>query len=217
VPHAPTAQYVEHVYLEVLRPHGLNATITSPAAGFYPRGGGRVEAIVEPSTLSPVDLTDRGRLRGLTVYVVTSGLPPHVAERGGAEAVKQLGGFKKPTIVPLDLPSNGQGASVVVVAECENVRAGFSAIGERGKPMERVADDACSQFIAWYRSGGACDEHLADQLVLPMALARGTSRWTTSMVTEHLRTVLWVTRQFLPVEANVEEREDGTGLVTIHA
>lgn len=215
VPHAPTAQYLEHVYAAVLGPHGLNASMTSAAAGFYPRGGGSIEALINPSRLTPVDLVERGRLRAITVYVVTSGLPEHVADRGADTAERALRGFKKPDIVRLNLPSNGQGAAVVVVAECENVITGFSAIGERGKPMERVAQEACAQFTDWYRTGAACDEHLADQLVLPMSLVPETSRWTTSAVTEHLRTVLWLVKHFLPIDASLEEREDGTGLVTL--
>lgn len=162
VPHAPAAEYLRHVYIEVLRAHGLVASVETTAAGFYPRGGGRIEATVEPSNTRAFDLVERGRLRGLTVYLVTSGLPDHVAERGEAAAAKGLAGFKKPDVVKVDLPSNGPGAAVVITAGCEQARAAFSSIGERGKPMERVVDEACRQFAEWYRSGAACDEHLAD-------------------------------------------------------
>ena len=54
-----------------------------------------------------------------------------------------------------------------------------------------------------------------DQLVLPMALTPGESRWTTSAVTEHLRTGLWVAGHFIPLESSIQEREDGSGLVTL--
>lgn len=215
VPHAPSAQYLEHVYATMLGDHGLQASIESPEAGFFPRGGGRITAQIQPSWFTPINLTERGRLKSIDVYVVTSQLPSHVAERGGAAAAKELRGFKKPDVHLLDLPSRGQGAAVVVVAESEHVRAGFSAIGERGKPMERVAEEACRQFAAWYRSEAVCDEHLADQFVLPMALTTGESRWTTSQVTEHLRTVLWLVQQFLPVEVALEEKSDGSGEVKL--
>ena len=81
--------------------------------------------------------------------------------------------------------------------------------------MEKVATEACEAFMGWWKTSAACDEHLADQLVLPMALAAGESRWTTSEVTEHLRTVLCVTKLFLPIETTLEQREDGSGLVTL--
>ena len=104
---------------------------------------------------------------------------------------------------------------MLLVAGCEGGLAGFSALGERGKRMEAVAEEACRAYREWWETGAACEEHLADQLVLPMALTAGESRWTTSRVTEHLRTVLWVIPQFLPVEASLTENPDGTGLVTL--
>ena len=104
---------------------------------------------------------------------------------------------------------------MILVAECEGGIGGFTGIGERGKPMERVAEEACDAFMGWWRSGAACDEHLADQLVLPMSLAPGESRWTTPSMTEHLRTVLWVAERFLSIEAHIEERAGGFALVTL--
>ena len=112
------------------------------------------------------------------------------------------------------MTSFGAGAAVIVLAECgESAVAGFSAIGERGKPIERVAEDACAAFLAWWETTAACEEHLADQLVLPMALAVGESQWSVSQVTDHLRTVLRVVERFLPVEAVLEERTDGSGSI----
>ena len=81
--------------------------------------------------------------------------------------------------------------------------------------MEAVVGEACEALREWLNTGAACEEHLADQLVLPAALASGTSRWTTARVTEHLRTVLWVVPQFLDVEVTLTERGDGTGEVSV--
>ncbi len=99
--------------------------------------------------------------------------------------------------------------------------------------MERVAEDACDAFLAWWDTGAACEtsvvceasvvcetsvvceEHLADQLVLPLSLAAGESRWSVSQITEHLRTVLRVVEYFLPVESALDEQAGGSGLVTL--
>ncbi len=219
VSHAPTADYLERVYLPTLARHGLAASCLSPNAGFYPKGGGVVQAEIAGNAAPlPVTLTERGDLRGLTALVVTSGLPPSVAERGIAAVRQGVGGLPVDLAVEArDVPSLGPGAAVLLVAECEGGLAGFSAIGERGKRMETVAEEACQAYRAWWETGAACEEHLADQLVLPMALTAGESRWTTSKVTEHLRTVLWVVPQFLPVEASLVENPDGAGLVTLQA
>ncbi|MDQ2686667.1 MAG: RNA 3'-terminal phosphate cyclase [Armatimonadota bacterium] len=217
VPHAPTAEYLSHVYAATLGFLGLTVDISSLRAGFFPKGGGVVEAeLASAAFLHPVDLTERGELRSLTAHIVTANLPPSVAERGAATVRQSLAGWGDALrIEARDAPSLGPGASVVLVAECANAIAGFSAIGERGKPMERVADEACDEFQSWWASGAACDEHGADQWALPAALSSETSRWTTCRVTEHLRTVLGVIQQFLPVEVNLEERPNGSGQVML--
>ena len=219
VSHAPTADYVQRVYLPALAKHGLVASVMSPRAGFFPKGGGMVQAEIEGgSVFQPVTLTERGGLLRLTALVVTSGLPPTVAERGIAAVRQTLGRLPVELAVETrDASSVGPGAAVLLVADCEGGLAGFSAIGERGQRMETVAEEACFAFREWWETGAACEEHLADQLVLPMALTFGKSCWTTSRVTEHLRTVLWVVPQFLPVEVRLGDNPDGSGLVTIQA
>ena len=219
-PHAPPVEYLEAVYLPVLKRAGLDATMSYNAAGFYPRGGGQIEIEIHGSsqnlapTLASLDLSERGKMESLQAFVVTSNLPPHVAERGVEtieKAMKAVG--RKIAIERRDKPSIGPGAAVVLAAQCEAGFGGFTGIGELRKPMEKVAEAPCRDFMRWWKSGAACDEHLADQLVLPLSFARGQSHWTTPIVSEHLRTVLWVVQQFLPIEVGLEERSDGWGEV----
>ena len=219
VPHSPPAEYLEAVYIPTLRQAGLHAAFRYPNAGFYPKGGGLVEVdILGGAQPEPLDLTERGKLKSVKAYVVTSSLPGHVAERGAAAVEKFMKGVGRQVRVERrDKPSPGIGAAVVLVAECEGGRAGFTGMGERGKPMERVAEEPCEAFMEWWKTGAACDEHLADQLVLPMALTEGESRWTAPCISEHLRTVLWLTEQFLPIEYRLEETPEGTGHVTLRS
>lgn len=217
VPHAPTADYLEGVYVPALRRAGLAAEIHYSQAGFFPKGGGLLEVAIERHPpVHPLDLTERGKLISLKAFVVTGSLPEHVSERGAAAVERFMKGVgRKVEVVRRELPSLNPGAAVTLAVECEGGFAGFAALGERGKPMEAVATEPCEAFMEWWKSGAACDEHLADQLVLPMALARGESRWSTPTITEHLRTVLWVTEQFLPVEHRVEPYGDGCSLLVL--
>lgn len=217
VPHAPNIEYLESLYTPVLRRAGLEVEVDYEAAGFFPRGGGRIHLRVRPTAfLQPVDLSERGKLEKLTAYIVTSGLPDHVADRGAATVEKAMKAVGRQVHVEIRrMPSPGSGAAVTLVAHCEGGSAGFSGLGERGKPMEQVAETPCRQFMEWWKTGAACDEHLADQLVLPAALAHGESRWSTPAVTDHLRTVLWVAQQFLPVRATLAERGDGSASVQL--
>ena len=217
VPMAPAADYIEAVYIPALRRFGFTAKYSLLRAGFYPKGGGEIIIEVEGGKLTqPIDLTERGRLEELTVFIVTSGLPDHVAVRARDVFLKELKGYGVPIRCEVrDLPGNGAGAAVVLVARCSNGIGGWTALGERGKPMERVAEEAIRGFQKWFPTGAAVDEHLADQLALPAALTQGESRWMTPVVTEHLRTVLWTAQQFLPIEYTIDLQEEGNGLIMV--
>ena len=97
----------------------------------------------------------------------------------------------------------------------ENALAGFTSLGERGKPAERVAEEAAQDLLGHLGSDAALDPYLADQLVLPMALAGGSSVLSTQRVTQHLLTNAWVVNQFLPGCVSVEGREGEPGLCRI--
>ncbi|MBI3994406.1 MAG: hypothetical protein HY349_00380 [Nitrospirae bacterium] len=101
--------------------------------------------------------------------------------------------------------SPGKGAFCFVLAEFENARAGFSALGGIGKRAEQVAEEAVDGFLKYQNGRGALDPNLADQVVPYMALADGESAVTVSEVTEHLKTNIWVIEQFLPIKFVLEE------------
>ena len=214
VPNAPTADYLAAIYAPLLARMGVTAKVSMSRAGFFPKGGGALHLRVNGSLQSPIDLTERGKLKRLRLTITTAQLPSHVAERGQNALRKELRGYGVPVIPEIrELESSGPGAAILLTAECENGLGGWSSVGERGKPMERVAGEVLRDFQKWYATETGADAHLADQLVLPCALVPAESRWTTPEITEHLRTVLWVTAQFLPVEYAIESREDGSGLV----
>jgi RNA 3'-terminal phosphate cyclase (ATP) len=213
-PHAPTADYLRLVYLPTLRGLGLEADVAYPRAGYYPVGGGVLEVSVRPSRLEPSRIEGRGAIKKTVAMAVTSSLREHVARRGLDEIRRRLGD-RRVDSKTLDLPAHSAGAATIIVQSCEGVLAGFSSIGVRGKPMEKVAAEAANAFLEWEGRLEACDEHLADQLVLPAVLAEGESRWTTTAVTEHLRTVMWLARKFVPIECQLEERPDGSGSVRV--
>lgn len=217
VPMAPPADYIEAVYAPMLRRMGMEAHLACPRAGYYPKGGGEIALEVRNSRpTTPIDCTERGRLKRLRVFVITSLLPEHVATRGKETALKGLSGYGVEIVTEArDLPSHGAGAAVVIAAECAQGMGGWTGLGERGKPMERVAEEAVRGFKNWFASGAGVDAHLADQLALPCALIPAESRWTTPQITDHLRTVLWAAQQFLPIEYTLEPRADGSGLVMV--
>jgi RNA 3'-terminal phosphate cyclase (ATP) len=218
VPWSPPYHYVEQVYLPTLARLGLQASVQIERWGWYPQGGGLVQAQVTGSNqpMAGLNLTERGQLRRLHGLSAVSNLPVSIAERqrARAEGFLRPRGFA-PHIELVEAPARGPGTVVFLVAEYEQALAGFAALGARGKPAEKVAEEACAQFIAHHQSGAAVDPHLADQLILPLALAAGPSAFTTSQITQHLLTNIWVVEQFLPVRFQVEGQEGEFGRVSV--
>jgi RNA 3'-terminal phosphate cyclase (ATP) len=225
VPWSPPFEYLRRVFLPAVDPCGLHAELQLQSWGFYPAGGGCVIARVPPvraSSLKPLILEERGGLRRVAGVALTSGLPDHVARRLAATAVERLApiiaaepGRPGLRVDERRVGSAGPGAVLMLAAEYEHLGAGFTAWGKRGKPAERVADAACEAFLAHHASGAAADPHLADQLVLPLALARGTSRVHTSRVSRHLLTVAELVPQLAPARVDVVGDLGRPGLVVI--
>jgi RNA 3'-terminal phosphate cyclase (ATP) len=198
VPWSPPYDFVSQIFLPTLAAAGLDTTLDLRQAGYYPPGGGLLEGIIPPITgLRPLDRTQRGPLQRLTAVVRTSNLPAHVAERMAARITGRLPA-RKLRVDSGETPAPSPGAWCLLVAEYKGTLAGFTGLGELRKSAEKVADEAVEAYEAFEHSGASVDHHLADQLLLPLALAAGRSRFTTDAVTEHLLTNAAVIRQFLP-------------------
>jgi RNA 3'-terminal phosphate cyclase (ATP) len=108
-----------------------------------------------------------------------------------------------------------QGGFLFLAARDEVGSGGFSGLGGRGADSERVSGTTVDALLEFVKSDAACDPYLADQLVLPLALAPGTSRLTTSRVTSHLVTAVVLTQQILGCPAQVRGEVGAPGSVTI--
>jgi RNA 3'-terminal phosphate cyclase (ATP) len=216
---SPPFHYLKHVYLPTLARMGLEASVEVAKWGWYPIGGGEMITAIRgrrDSQFSSLDLVERGELKRLWGISAASNLPAHIGQRQKkrAEGYLRKRGFA-PEIEIVDAPSPGKGTVVFLVAEYEHTVAGFSSLGKRGKPAEKVAEDACREFVAYHQSGACLDKHLADQLILPLALASGPSVFTTCEITQHLLTNVWVVEQFLDVRFEIEGEEGQGGRVQV--
>ncbi len=219
VPWSPPFHYVSQVLLPTLETMGLSADALIEKWGFYPKGGGRVQLKVSSTKgLKPISLVERGFLKRISGFSAIANLPKHVAERQREQALKRIQGELEidPEIrVIYDAPSIGQGSFMFLLAEFQRVLAGFSSLGARGKPAEKVADEAVDSLKSYVKSDGCVDPHLADQLVPFMALAKGNSSFTTTEMTEHLFTNLWVIGHFMETKIQTRGDSGGAGRVDI--
>jgi RNA 3'-terminal phosphate cyclase (ATP) len=218
VPWSPPFHYVAEVFLPMVALMGVHVEAKLLKAGWNPKGGGEVAATIAPaSAWAPLHLTERGTLRRVVAYALISNLESHIAQRESNRAESLLRDLReiKPRVEIQRLPSIGEGTMVVVIAEFENTIVGFSAMGQIGKRAERVAEEAVRPFLDFLQSDATVDAHLADQLLLYMALAEGRSRIVTNELTAHARTNIWLIEKFLPVQFKVEGELGGRAVIEV--
>ncbi len=213
---SPPFHYVKEILFPTLARMNIRAEAEIKKWGWYPEGGGEIEVtIYGGSKIRGITIRERGKLKGIKGISAYSNLPDHVGQRQKERALELLrhNGFEA-SIEVVRAPSPGRGSCLFLVAEFENVLAGFTSLGERGKPAERVAEEAVEEFLDYMGSGAALDRHLADQLILPAALAEGPTSFTTSSITGHLLTGIWVVEQFMGKKFAVEGEKGKPGKVS---
>lgn len=189
---APPYDYFHGVTMYALGQFGYHIEASLLARGYFPAGNGRVIVRTLPAKLEGADLIEP---RGDVIVGVSasSRLPAHVCERQANAASEYLRsrGYEVGDI-RLDIrndTSTGSGISL-----CKGFTGG-NALGERGKPAEKVGREAASMLAGELQAGAAVDAHLADQLIIYMALAGGPSSIMTSVLSDHTATGLRIVEQ----------------------
>ncbi len=215
VPFSPPYDYISEVFISMLNRLGLRVESYISRYGFYPKGGGETGFGISPvRKISGMNALEKGDLFAVRGHSAVSNLPLHIAERQKKSMIQVL----TPLPVSIDVnevPSLGQGTFVFLKGEYENVPSGFSSLGERGKPAETIGTEAALLFKSHHNSPGCLDPHLADQIVIYLSLARENSVFTTSRITQHLLTNLWVIEKFLKIRYEIEGSLDSEGKITL--
>lgn len=207
-PLAPPYPFFETAYLPLLRRMGVNVSSELVTAGFYPAGGGLVRIAIEPCKhLGELVLLDRGAIREKRIRALTSRIPPHVARREIDTLMHQLG-WQDVDARSEAVASDGPGNVLLAIVEAEHVTEVFSGFAERGVRAEEVAARVAREVRAWVDAGVPVGQHLADQLVLPMALGAGGA-FRTVTPTPHLRTHVELLGRF--TGRVIDVRDEGHG------
>lgn len=214
VPWSPPFHYISEVYLPSLARLNLTATAELVAWGWYPAGGGEIKLQVvgaaSPVARQPLPVWhERGSLKQVGGVAVASSLPAHIAQRICNRALNLLEQAGLPAMIePQRVRSVSPGAGLFLTAEYGNGGpswAGFSALGKQGKPSEQVAQEAVDDLLAFQHSEAVIDEHLADQLILPLAVLGQAIRLKVQRISQHTLTNLAVVEQFLGPVATVDQ------------
>jgi RNA 3'-terminal phosphate cyclase (ATP) len=204
-PLAPPFEFLARSYLSALGRAGARVEVELVRPGFYPAGGGELLARIAPAgRLSPFELLERGELRARRAQAIVARLDPSIAERELAVVRRRLGWRSDEVFVTVAEGSRGPGNALVLEMEHEAGCEVVTAFGAPGKPAETVALEAVDGARRFLESGAAVGEHLADQLLLPLALAGGGA-FLSAGVTEHARTNAEVIETFLPVRVTFSE------------
>jgi RNA 3'-terminal phosphate cyclase (ATP) len=237
-PLAPPFEFLDRVYLPHLRAMGADVALALDRHGFAsggrrgPRGDrdgaadprgpgdgahGQLTVTVGASTgagtaLRPIEVVEAGPVTARRATVVVARLPTHVADRELA-IVQQRLGFAPGECEVREVREGGPANVLLLEVERAQGRELVSSLGEQGLRAELVAQRACDELVAFLAAAVPVGEHLADQLVLPLAVAGG-GRFRAAPLSLHATTNLETIRCFLEVPIRVEPDGDAV-IVTI--
>ncbi len=198
-PLAPPFDFLQKSFIPLLNLMGARVVSSLRRHGFYPNGGGVCEIEIDPVTkLNAIELSDRGPTKRFTARALVSRLPHHIAERELQILSRELGWTGESLRIE-EVNSPGPGNVMMLEIESENVTEVFSAFGERGVRAETVAKRASDQARNYLKSNVPVGEYLADQLLIPMALARAGS-FKTGPLSGHTTTNIETIQKFLDVK-----------------
>lgn len=214
---SPTIDYVRHVVADAYRNIGIKFSADVLKRGYYPKGGGIVKADIEsckaPGTIELLN----GRDVEPKITSVCSQLPRHVAERQTTSALLALEkkGIRCSNYTASLETSFSPGSSILIYSSSDfGPFIGGDSIGELGKRAEAVGAEAAERYLESSLAQMPVDAFLADMLVLPLALAKGRSKYRIARVTEHLRTNLQVASQIVGCKYGIEQ-QGSSYIVTI--
>ncbi len=215
VPFSPSFNYLSEVFIPYLEKMGINLKIEIKAHGFYPKGGGLITAKVSPSfRIKPLRVEGRGQVLSIKGYSCVSNLPMTIAERQRTSFIKRLSSQGFPAEIDLlSVNSPGEGTFLFVMVISENAVAGFTSLSAKGKRAEDVGEEAADEILKYLSTDAALDQHLPDQIALYTALCKEESVITTSSITEHLLTNLWVIEKFLDFNYIIIGKRGEPGLI----
>jgi RNA 3'-terminal phosphate cyclase (ATP) len=204
-PMAPPFDFLARAYLPLVARMGPRAEARLDRAGFYPAGGGRIRVEVEPApAFGRLDLLERGPEVSRRATALLSLLDRAIGDR-------ELAAVRRVLPVPEDqgrveqvAQPAGPGNALVIEVACEQVTEVFTAFGERGVSAEAVGARVAREALDWLAADVPVGAHLADQLLLPMALGGGGA-FRSVAPTLHTRTHAEVIKAFLGTEVGFED------------
>jgi RNA 3'-terminal phosphate cyclase (ATP) len=211
---APPFDFIDRCFLPIINRMGPSVSAKLIRHGFYPRGGGRIEVDIQPAPLRQVDCIDRGVRQSESAVALFTAIPFEIAQRELDTARKVLGWSEEAFAVRQLPEEQGPGNILMIEAAFENVTEISSGFGQLGVPAHRLAKTAAQRMKGYLASDAFAGPYLADQLLLPFALAGGSS-FSTVKPSQHFLTAIDIIQKFLDIDIQLTKQEGGTHLVRL--
>lgn len=209
---SPSLSFLQQSFLPVLKNMGVNCQVNISSLGFYPAGGGKWQIVIEPSlALKPICLTEAGsdsarNIENCSLNALVSLLPESIGQRE-VTAAKKILNWQNASSQVQEVVTPGPGNSFQLSIDSKTHSSVFEVVGELGLSAEKVAKRAAGRVNKFIHAKAAVEEHLADQLLLLIALA-GSGRFTTTKPSLHTTTNVDVIKQILGCEIKMEQISD---------
>jgi RNA 3'-terminal phosphate cyclase (ATP) len=214
-PFAPPFDFLVKTFLPLINRMGPQVTATLVRPGFYPAGGGEFHVSITPAAaLAPLHIEARGEIKAKRAVARVAALPMAIAHCELDVIAEKLTMDRAALSVEEVRQPRGPGNIVVIEIESEHLTEVVTGFGEKGVRAEAVAEQAVEAARAYIAAGVPVGEHLADQLLIPLAMAGGGS-FMTLPLSRHATTNIEVLRQFMNVTARVERREKSAVAVSL--
>jgi RNA 3'-terminal phosphate cyclase (ATP) len=203
-PFAPPYDFLEKAFLPVINRMGPRVDAVLEKPGFYPAGGGRFKVSIKPADLNKVDLLERGSIIKKTAVAAVANLPAKIADRE-LKVIREKLEWNRELLKVVEVEnSQGPGNILTVEIESENIIEVFTGFGERGVSAEKVANRTVKSVREYLVHDVPVGRHLADQLLIPMAMAGG-GKFRTLSPSKHTTTNVEIIKRFLDVEIDINE------------
>ncbi|MEN8131099.1 MAG: RNA 3'-terminal phosphate cyclase [Pseudomonadota bacterium] len=196
-PRAPSFDFLKQAFVPLINRMGAKVSVHLERPGYFPAGGGRMCLdISPPPALNPLELHERGEILNLKATAVVANLPLHIAQRELKTIATELDLKQEALELHQEDRARGPGNVLTVTAQCRHITEVFVGFGERRVRAETVASNVAKAVRRYLAADVPVGENLADQLLLPLALA-GAASFLTLRPSRHTMTNVEVIQRFM--------------------
>ncbi len=207
-PSAPPLSFFEGALAPLLRHLGHEVRIHEHRAGFFPAGGGSITVHFRAATeAKPLCLLERGEAKDHRGIALLAKIPPSVGLRETQRLSENLS-WPSEWTETREIRSPGPGNVLLAELHFTGLSEVFTAFGRRGKKAEKVADELSQAVRKYLASQAPVGPHLADQLMIPLALGAG-GQYLTQELTGHGQSQIEILRLFLGLEVKIQPLGSG--------